>query len=82
MRSVTTSLGSAQPVTKSRVLVVDFGEVQNRRRPLAHFHRHGHVNPVEMASLLDEAGFEVIEAGSVGMGGLQFSLAVRDEPGC
>lgn len=58
-----------------RVLVVDFAHVQNKRGLLAHFHRHGHVDPREIHSLLEEAGFNVIERGAVGISSLHFVLA-------
>src|SRR5215217_8617723 len=38
-----------------RVLVVDFARPQRRSGFLAHFHRHGHVDPRDIVSLLDEA---------------------------
>jgi ubiquinone/menaquinone biosynthesis C-methylase UbiE len=58
-----------------RVLVVDFGQAQDRRGLLAHFHRHGHVDPRNIVSLLEEAGFRVMESGAVGISSLQFVLA-------
>jgi ubiquinone/menaquinone biosynthesis C-methylase UbiE len=58
-----------------RVLVVDFGQAQGQRGFLAHFHRHGHVDPRNIVSLLEEAGFRVVESGAVGISSLQFVLA-------
>ena len=59
-----------------RVLVVDFARPQSRSGFLAHFHRHGHVDPRDVISLLDEAGFRCIDSGPVGFSTLQFVLAV------
>ena len=58
-----------------RVLVLDFGQAQDKRGFLAHFHRHGHVDPRNVVSLLEEAGFRVMESGAVGISSLQFVLA-------
>ncbi|MCA1652445.1 MAG: methyltransferase domain-containing protein [Acidobacteria bacterium] len=60
-----------------RVLVVDFAHAQAKSGLLAHFHRHGHVDPREIIALLDEAGFRCIESGPVGISSLQFVLAER-----
>lgn len=60
---------------QGRVLVVDFGQPQPKSGLLAHFHRHGHVDPREIASLLDEAGLHCVESGSVGISSLQYVLA-------
>src|ERR671918_1176603 len=59
-----------------RVLVVDFAHAQPKSGLLAHFHRHGHVDPREIIALLDEAGFRCVESGPVGISSLQFVLAV------
>ena len=58
-----------------RVLVVDFGQAQDKRGVLAHFHRHGHVDPRNIVSLLEDAGLRVTESGAVGISSLQFVLA-------
>ncbi|MGH6690645.1 MAG: class I SAM-dependent methyltransferase [Gammaproteobacteria bacterium] len=60
-----------------RLLVVDFARAQDRRSLLAHFHRHGHVDPRDILSLLDEAGFRDANSGAVGISSLQYVLAVR-----
>src|SRR5262245_45135847 len=60
---------------EGRVLVVDFAKPQDRSGFLAHFHRHGHVDPGDVASLLDEAGFRTIDKGAVGISSLQYALA-------
>ena len=60
-----------------RVLAVDFGGPQRKSGLLAHFHRHGHVDPREIIALLDEAGFRCVESGPVGISSLQFVLASR-----
>lgn len=62
---------------QGRVLVVDFGVAQRKSGLLAHFHRHGHVDPREIVALLDEAGFRCVESGPVGISSLQFVLADR-----
>jgi ubiquinone/menaquinone biosynthesis C-methylase UbiE len=59
-----------------RVLVVDFAHAQEKRSVLAHFHRHGHVDPRDMLSLLDAAGFRSVDHGAVGISSLQYVLAV------
>ena len=61
---------------QGRVLVVDFAHAQSKSGLLAHFHRHGHVDPREIIGLLDEAGFRCVESGPVGISSLQFVLAV------
>lgn len=58
-----------------RVLVVDFGKPQNRSGFLVHFHRHGHVDPREILSLLVDAGFQPTDQGAVGISSLQYILA-------
>ena len=60
---------------EGRVLVVDFGQGQNKGSVLARFHRHGHVDTREIAMLLDEAGFRPRASGAVGISSLQFVLA-------
>lgn len=60
---------------EGRVLVVDFGRPQDKSGFLAHFHRHGHVDPREIVSLLAEAGFRAIDQGAVGISSLQYVLA-------
>lgn len=70
-------LGEIQRVLKpeGRVLVVDFAKPQERSGLLAHFHRHGHVDPREIVALLNEAGFHAIDQGAVGISSLQYVLA-------
>jgi ubiquinone/menaquinone biosynthesis C-methylase UbiE len=60
---------------QGRVLVVDFGHQQRKSGFLAHFHRHGHVDPGEILTLLEEAGFRRVESGPVGISSLHFVLA-------
>ena len=55
--------------------LVDFGKPQDRSGFLAHFHRHGHVDPREIVSLLDDADFHAIDQGAVGISSLQYVLA-------
>jgi ubiquinone/menaquinone biosynthesis C-methylase UbiE len=63
---------------EGRVLVVDFARAQDRRGFLAHFHRHGHVDPREIVSLLEQAGFRHVDGGPVGISSLQYVLAQPD----
>jgi ubiquinone/menaquinone biosynthesis C-methylase UbiE len=62
--------------SRGRVMVVDFAVAQERTGFLAHFHRHGHVDPRDIVSLLNEAGFRCVENGPVGFSSLQYVLAV------
>jgi ubiquinone/menaquinone biosynthesis C-methylase UbiE len=57
-----------------RALVVDFGPTE-RRGLMGHFHRHGHVDPREIASVLSDAGLRLTESGALGMRNLHFALA-------
>lgn len=57
-----------------RVLAVDFGR-EEPRGLLAHFHRHGHVEVLDIVNLFEEAGLAPIRTGSVGMNHLNFILA-------
>jgi ubiquinone/menaquinone biosynthesis C-methylase UbiE len=58
-----------------RVLVADFAHAQARSGLLARFHRHGHVDPREIITLLEQEGFRPVESGPVGISSLQFVLA-------
>jgi len=59
-----------------RLLVVDFGGLEQQKGLLAHFHqRHGHVNPTEIITLLSAAGLTVMESGAMGMKDMHFALA-------
>jgi ubiquinone/menaquinone biosynthesis C-methylase UbiE len=59
-----------------RVLVVDFGGLEQQRGLLAHIHqRHGHVKPQEVIALLGASGLDVIESGALGMKDMHFALA-------
>lgn len=59
-----------------RVLVVDFAQAQEKGSFLAHFHRHGHVDPRDIVSLLEGTGLRSVDSGPVGISSLQFVLAV------
>lgn len=59
-----------------RVMVVDFGRPQDKKGFLAHVHRHGHVDPREIAALAEAAGLRPIDSGAVGFSSLQYLLAV------
>jgi ubiquinone/menaquinone biosynthesis C-methylase UbiE len=59
-----------------RLLAVDFaGASRAGRGPLAHFHRHGHVEPRALVDLVSGAGLRVVESGALGIWDLQFVLA-------
>jgi ubiquinone/menaquinone biosynthesis C-methylase UbiE len=58
-----------------RVLVVDFAHAQDKTSVLRHFHRHGHVDPREIVSALEEAGLRPMVSGAVGVSSLQYVLA-------
>jgi ubiquinone/menaquinone biosynthesis C-methylase UbiE len=59
-----------------RVLAVDFGGATGDRKSLIeHFHRHGRVDVHDIVNLLSKAGFEIVEAGAVGVRDLNFVLA-------
>jgi ubiquinone/menaquinone biosynthesis C-methylase UbiE len=62
-----------------RFFVVDFGSRADHVGFLAHFHRHGHVDPREIGSLLEGAGFRAVDEGPVGLSSLQYVLARRVE---
>ena len=61
---------------EGRVLVVDFADAQSKSGFLAHFHRHGHVDPQDVVALLEEAELRCVESGSVGISSLHFVRAV------
>ncbi len=59
-----------------RLLAVDFGgSGQERRGLIGHFHGHTGFDLRKVTPKLKEAGFESVEYGAVGFGGLQFALA-------
>jgi ubiquinone/menaquinone biosynthesis C-methylase UbiE len=59
-----------------RVLVVDFASTAREQRGLlTHFHRHGHVSPLEIVELLSAAGLTTVETGRVGIHDMHFVLA-------
>ena len=60
---------------EGRVLIVDFAHAQDKTGVLAHFHRHGHVDPRQIVSLLEEEGLSSVESGPVGISSLQYVLA-------
>jgi ubiquinone/menaquinone biosynthesis C-methylase UbiE len=60
-----------------RLLVVDFVR-RSGKGLLAHFHRHGRVDPRDLIALVTEAGFKVVESGPVGRWDLQFVLGRRE----
>ena len=60
---------------QGRALVVDFAHAHPITF-LAHFHRHGHVDPQDVVALLEEAELRCVESGSVGISSLHFVRAV------
>lgn len=59
-----------------RVLVVDFmTPARERTGLLARVHRHGHVDFRDVAALLHDAGFELVDSDAVGVRDLHFALA-------
>jgi SAM-dependent methyltransferase len=58
-----------------RVLVVDFAKGQDTGSVLAHLHRHGHVDPQAILSLLTDVGLYPIRSGGVGISSLKYVLA-------
>ena len=59
-----------------RVLAVDFGKPAGRPRSfIDHLHRHGGVDLGAIRELLQQAQFEIIESGAVGVQDLNFVLA-------
>ena len=64
---------------QGRVLVVDFARAQSRSGFLAHFHRHGHVDPRDIVTLLEGAQLRCVGGGPVGVSSLHFALAIPAE---
>lgn len=63
-----------------RLLAIDFGTAPGTKGIVAHFHRHGHINPEEMVTIFREAGLNVGEKGAAGIGDLEYVVAVS--PAC
>lgn len=64
-----------------RLLAVDFGgSSRGGKGPLAHFHRHGHVDPRALSDLVSETGLLIAESGSLGIWDLHFVLAEAPGP--
>ena len=72
------AVGEARRVLKpgGRLLAVDFVKSSGKGL-LAHFHRHGRVDPRDLIALVTGAGLNVIDSGPVGRWDLQFVLAGR-----
>lgn len=59
-----------------RLLVVDFASsTRGFHGLLSRFHRHGHVDPVKVQTVVKEAGFEIVESGEMGFRNLNYVLA-------
>jgi ubiquinone/menaquinone biosynthesis C-methylase UbiE len=76
------SLAEMRRVLKpgGRLLLVDFAGARNGKGPLAHFHRHGHVDPRVLVELVNGAGLRIIETGAMGMWSLSFVLGEAPQP--
>ncbi|MGO4209864.1 class I SAM-dependent methyltransferase [Terriglobus sp. 2YAB30_2] len=59
-----------------RLLAIDFGTSPGEKGIVAHFHRHGHINLSEMTAIFRGAGLQISESGTVGIGDLEYLLAV------
>lgn len=59
-----------------RLLAIDFGTSPGQKGIVAHFHRHGHINLAEIVALFGEVGMNIAESGAVGIGDLEYVLAV------
>ncbi len=59
-----------------RLLAIDFGTAPGKKGIVAHFHRHGHINLTEMATIFEEAGLSIRDRGALGIGDLQYVVAV------
>jgi ubiquinone/menaquinone biosynthesis C-methylase UbiE len=65
-----------------RMLAVDFSRPSPRKGGLlARLHRHGGVSVDKMVALLRDAGFRIVETGSVGVSDLQYVLATSPVEG-
>ena len=60
-----------------RVLVVDFGASERKKKGLLGLvhHRHGHVKLADIITVLNAAGLSVVKSGEVGMRDLYYALA-------
>lgn len=59
-----------------RLLAIDFGTPPGKKGIAAHFHRHGHINLTEMVTIFKEAGLIVGDRGALGIGDLEYVVAV------
>lgn len=59
-----------------RLLAIDFGTSPGTKGMVAHFHRHGHINREEMLGIFHKVGLIVGESGRVGIGDLEYVVAV------
>lgn len=63
-----------------RFLAIDFGTAPGTKGIVAHFHRHGHINVEEMVGIVRETGLSIKEKGRVGIGDLEYVVAVAPGP--
>lgn len=59
-----------------RLLAIDFGTAPGKKGIVAHFHRHGRISLEEMTMIFDDAGLNVREKGKVGIGDLEYLVAL------
>jgi ubiquinone/menaquinone biosynthesis C-methylase UbiE len=59
-----------------RLLAIDFGTSPGEKGIVAHFHRHGHINLVEMSTIFSETGLNIAQSGPVGIGDMEYVLAI------
>ena len=57
------------------MLAIDFGISPGEKGIVAHFHRHGHINLAEMATIFSETGLNIAQSGPVGIGDMEYVLA-------
>lgn len=59
-----------------RFLAIDFGTAPGTKGIVAHFHRHGHISLEEMVRIFRESGLNIGEKGRVGIGDLEYVVAI------
>jgi ubiquinone/menaquinone biosynthesis C-methylase UbiE len=59
-----------------RLLAIDFVTAPGTKGIVSHFHRHGHINLDEMVTTFQQAGLSIGERGALGIGDLEYVLAI------
>ena len=62
-----------------RLLAVDFGGAGSPHGLFSHFHRHGRIDPRDLAAPVSDSGLSIVESAAVGMRDLQFVLATAPQ---